>query len=275
MSERGKGISYTLTKITPELAQAWLQNANSHNRKLRDHHALALSRDMAAGRWHDTATPIKFDRNGVLLDGQHRLQAIVISGATIEMLVIRGLEPEVQDFMDTGLKRSVADALHLEGKIKYRHAAVASIARAVASLEGASGFMANDPKRRPTDALVLDTIRRDPEGFEEAAFVSQRAREQGGLRGGVIYGVAYYKLAKVDPEDAETFFQQLISGEDLRGGNPIYALRQKLLITPPSTASKTMRNELFFFIKAWNYWREKKDLRVLRWSRNEDYPEAI
>ena len=75
--------------------------------------------------------------------------------------------------------------------------------------------------------------------------------------------------------EAVAFFQQLISGENLKGGDPIYALRQKLLINPPDRSSRSMRHELFFFIKAWNYWRERKPLRVLRWARNEDDPEAV
>src|SRR5688500_13425048 len=92
--------------ITPQMAKDWLA-ANTHNRKLRDHHVVALSRDMKAGRWHDTGTPIKFDRAGVLLDGQHRLEAIVLADVPIQMWVFRGLESEVQDYMDTGLRRSV------------------------------------------------------------------------------------------------------------------------------------------------------------------------
>jgi hypothetical protein len=266
-------VTYKMTAITPELAAAWLENRNTHNRPLRDYRIAELARDMSAGRWHDTGEPIKFDYNDALLDGQHRLGAIVASGVTIEMLVIWGLQPETQDYMDIGLKRSVADSLVLEGKIKVRHAAVAAIARQMLALEaGAVG--SNDAKKRPTHAEVLDFVRNDPEGLEEAAYVQHKARDAG-LRGGMVYGLAYYMLSKVDADDAEQFFKHLIDGQGLLAGSPIYALRTKLIKDPPDRASRSVRHELFYFIKAWNAYRRNQSIVVLRWARGEDYPEAV
>lgn len=266
-------VSYDLTKITPELAAAWLENTNTRNRRIREHRVNELAKDMASGRWHDTMEPIKFDKNGVLLDGQHRLAAIVAAGVPIEMLVIRGLEPEVQDYMDIGMKRSVADSLALEGSIKSRHQTVASIARTVMMLN-TGNMTTNDPKRRPTHAEILDFVREDPEGLEEAAFVSHKCRDAG-LRGGVIYGVAYFILSKVDADDAEHFFKSLIDGENLMGGSPIYALRTKVLKDPPNSNNRSIHHDLFYFIKAWNFWRSNQKMHVLKWIRNEQYPEAI
>jgi hypothetical protein len=203
-------VTYKMTAITPELAAAWLENRNTHNRPLRDYRIAELARDMSAGRWHDTGEPIKFDYNDALLDGQHRLGAIVASGVTIEMLVIWGLQPETQDYMDIGLKRSVADSLRDAGR-----------------------------------------------------------------RGGMVYGLSYYMLSKVDADDAEQFFRHLIDGQGLLAGSPIYALRTKLIKDPPDRASRSVRHELFYFIKAWNAYRRNQSIVVLRWARGEDYPEAV
>lgn len=46
---------------------------------------------MKTGRWVLNGETICFDSNGVLRDGHHRLLAIIESGVTIEVLVVRGV----------------------------------------------------------------------------------------------------------------------------------------------------------------------------------------
>jgi hypothetical protein len=69
--------------------------------------------DMTAGEWPLTHQAIAFDEQGNILDGQHRLWAIVESGKTIEMVVGRGLAAEVRDFIDQGIPRTVVDVAKL------------------------------------------------------------------------------------------------------------------------------------------------------------------
>lgn len=80
-----------LQKITPAMAEKWLATPNTKNRKLRQRTVEAFAADMRRGKWHITHQGIAFDEAGNLLDGQHRLAAIVKSGCTIEMLVTTGL----------------------------------------------------------------------------------------------------------------------------------------------------------------------------------------
>src|SRR5437870_5147015 len=70
-------------EVGPELATRWLEG-NVHNRKLREDVVARYARDMKAGRWLLTHEPIAFNKNGdTLVDGQHRLWAVVESGATV------------------------------------------------------------------------------------------------------------------------------------------------------------------------------------------------
>jgi len=73
--------------VTPEIAAAWLTECNTHNRRLIDAHVEALAGEMKDGRWRLTHQGIAFSTNRVLLDGQHRLWAIVISEVTVPMRV--------------------------------------------------------------------------------------------------------------------------------------------------------------------------------------------
>lgn len=97
--------------VTPAKAQKWLRDANTHNRRQGD--VSSYARDMREGRWQETHEPIAFSDDGVLIDGQHRLAAIVASGATVRMLVVRGTQMETQGVIDCGRSRSLADRIKL------------------------------------------------------------------------------------------------------------------------------------------------------------------
>jgi len=73
--------------MSPPIAEVCLTQYNSHNRKLVDTHAELLAGEMRAGRWRLTHQGIAFSVNRVLLDGQHRLWAVVLSETTVPMRV--------------------------------------------------------------------------------------------------------------------------------------------------------------------------------------------
>jgi hypothetical protein len=67
------------------------------------------------GEWDLNGQTIKVSVDGALLDGQHRLEAVVHSGVTISSVVVRGLSPAARDTIDTGRRRRLADVLAIEG----------------------------------------------------------------------------------------------------------------------------------------------------------------
>ena len=62
--------------ITPGDAEQMLES-NEANRNMRARVVSAYARDMETDRWLVTGETIKIGRHGELLDGQHRLQAII------------------------------------------------------------------------------------------------------------------------------------------------------------------------------------------------------
>lgn len=68
--------------ITPELAKKYL-GGNEGNRKIRPQVVAAYMADMLNGNWNDSpdiVTPIMISREGRLIDGQHRLTAVSMTG---------------------------------------------------------------------------------------------------------------------------------------------------------------------------------------------------
>jgi len=87
----GKEPYNVVMDITPSQAFAWLEG-NTHNRPLDQAHVERLARDMKAGRWRLT----------LLVDGQHRLWAVIEADVTVPMRVFFNEPPESRHVLDTG-----------------------------------------------------------------------------------------------------------------------------------------------------------------------------
>lgn len=104
----------TLRRVTPAQATAWLRpDINRNNRGLRNDHVEYLAREITNGRWQTTHQGIAFSESGRLLDGQHRLAAIVRAGKSVDINVSEGLPEEAFEAIDCGLKRANHDRIHL------------------------------------------------------------------------------------------------------------------------------------------------------------------
>lgn len=78
--------SRTRVEIGPQEASWILEHLNPGGRRLSLSRAERLCSVMLQG-----GPPILFDFDGHLVDGQHRLQAVVLSGRKHEFLVVTGL----------------------------------------------------------------------------------------------------------------------------------------------------------------------------------------
>lgn len=96
--------------VSPEMATNWLSN-NGSNRPLRKSHLASIALAMNADQFKLTHQPIAIDARGMLLDGQHRLRAIVLTGKTVELFVCFGADRSTFDVLDTGLVRTIAERL--------------------------------------------------------------------------------------------------------------------------------------------------------------------
>jgi hypothetical protein len=100
--------------VSPEQASEYLKR-NRCNRPLRKSRIDRYAKTMTAGKWRTTHQGLCFDRRGFLVDGQHRLNALILAGVTLRFLVTRDLAPEANDGIDDGMNRSVQDVLHYKG----------------------------------------------------------------------------------------------------------------------------------------------------------------
>lgn len=110
--------------INPQKATEYLALNIERNRRVRQTLVDALARDMRSGAFVATHQGIAFDTSGKLIDGQHRLHAIIKSGKTVNMMVTRDVPASAIGKIDNGATRSIGDAM----KIKYSDNSPLSIA---------------------------------------------------------------------------------------------------------------------------------------------------
>ncbi|MFE9575760.1 hypothetical protein ACFYO1_05195 [Nocardia sp. NPDC006044] len=113
-------ITMELELIDPRKAEQYL-GKDHFNRNLRKGHYLSQASDMTAGRWQSSHMSIAFDTKGKLIDGQHRLHAIVESGSSVWLFVARNVDASVQEVIYTSAARTGADALKLSGRVDSNH----------------------------------------------------------------------------------------------------------------------------------------------------------
>lgn len=266
VANRPPAPSVEIVKVTPELATEWL-GKNIHNRSIRKTVVEKYARDMSNGAWLLNGEAIKFAADGTMIDGQHRCLAVVESSATVEMLVIRGLVSESQDTMDAGSRRTASDMLHLHGHINS--STLASTASKVSVYLRAGGRYDSRAGTGVTNHEISDLITRDPLLVSSVEY-AKHARTS--LLSPSTLAFCWWVLMRIDAEDAEEFFRGLVHGDELLRTNPVLVLRNRLADLRASTARTPERVLVALVFKAWNAYRERRQISLIRFTSNEQFP---
>lgn len=207
-----------LQEITPDQAERWLMSdTNFSNRGLRQHHVEFLAREMSESRWRTTHQGIAFGTNGRLLDGQHRLAAIVRSGLTIEMMVSVDLDPEAFRAMDGGITRANADRIHLVNDQPENRIICIAIREFLVE---------TTTNNKPSVGLIEEEFLKKDEAWmwlgREMIGVNPKLR-----KAGVLASLGLYRWVK--PEKAADFLFGYRNGSGLTTGSPVLCLRDVAL----------------------------------------------
>jgi hypothetical protein len=181
-------------EVTPAIAREWLTK-NAKNRNLRETTVMAFARDMARDAWSENHQAIAFGADGELIDGQHRLAAIVKSGRSIRFLVIKDVP---------------------------RSSMVVATCNMIAMVAIQEGL---DRVKRVSVPTVLAIAERYREGL--AYVVKNRSTVQGLRSAPVCAAVAFAYAAA--PKKTEDFYKRFSLGTGLDEESPILVLRNYLL----------------------------------------------
>ena len=96
-------------EMTPDLAASILEHNNNDNRNISAANVNHIAMQIADNCFKENPQPIVFSICGRLLNGQHRLMAIVKAGISTKIAIVLDCDPAVYEVMDIGNKRSLAD----------------------------------------------------------------------------------------------------------------------------------------------------------------------
>lgn len=118
MNILGKIIKSEIVDISPDIASKLLSTGNNDNRKIRRSSVLRYANQMSSGKWVLTHQGLALDQFDNIIDGQHRLHAVVESGVTVKMMVtvFEGRHTPLMVPMDVGLTRTTSDITGISKK---------------------------------------------------------------------------------------------------------------------------------------------------------------
>jgi hypothetical protein len=259
-------VTAKLTLITPEMAKSFLAK-NTRNRGLKISQVNALARDIAEGRWKINGDALRFAADGTMLDGQHRCFAVVKADKPVHALVVEGLESDAYDTIDIGCIRTLGDVFGQKGKARP-HACAA----AVSILEKFRSGNIYGPHRKlntESDRLI--------ESYPRIERSVEVCRNNERLMPPSILVACHYLFAEKDPQAADAFVHDVVTGAQLEEGDPVLLLRSRLVKNSVSKAKLKKEYIMALTIKAWNYRRLGDPVKTLKFAEEggpEKFPEV-
>lgn len=261
MTDTDTTIRVELVQVTPALARQWIGRNADNQRLMRGTKVDQYARDMASGNWPITGDTVKVTPDNRLIDGQHRMSAVIQADTTVHMLIAYNVPAEVMPVLDTGTARTFSDVLKISGS--PRRNIVGAIVRRIVMWErgnyvARTGGTGPSNQELPTHLEMLARYEKDPGAFDAAAGRASDV-QRGKLGAGQPAGVAYYLFSAVDHQMAHAFFDSYVSGVNLTAGHPILALRNRM--TRLGRDERLLATEqLALYVRSWNAYRENRSL---------------
>jgi len=220
---------------------------------------------MRDGQWQADGAPIRIDSQRRLLDGKHRLEAIIEADMPIEFVVISGIDSAAQLVMDTGKPRSLENHLEIHEVPNARGAASAT--RFLWDYENGVLAWRGDVKKRPyptlpqTAALYEKRASDIQDGVAQAQSVFRYVR----MSKAVLAGM-WPVLAAIDFDDASEFYDRLarkiMDGAEIDSVE-VLTRRMANQNRPSFGGLLSIRIQAAFLIKAWNSYRSGEPMSRL------------
>ena len=262
-------VKVKLETITPKKAEMMWEN-NGQNRNLSDRHVERYKRDMTNGRWGNNGETIKLSIAGEILDGQHRIKAVMESGVTVEMWVARGVEEDDACTIDSGRSRTAANVLQIKGQ---GCASLLSSSMNVVAYMLTTGKMKSGKAKMFNNSEVLEASSMLPGLYDKCKYI--KAKHSPLIATALFCGLSYL-FGKNDKVKAILYLDYLAGDDPIEGDynySGLKILRKKLIQYRANRYKKVPREIIAaLMIKAWNSFYNGTDVRALRHQLEYEFP---
>jgi len=265
--KKSRPASFEVVNVTPETAAKWLAN-RAPNRSVRQRRVRMIANDMRNGKYQFNGQPIIFDTNEKLLDGQHRLAAVVEAKIPVKFLIVRQVITEAFETIDSGATRTMGDVLGMSGE--ENGAALGAALKLLwyyRNSKGKSiGGKGSAQVQNPTHEDLIELLEKEP-GIRASGRAVKVGRALGTPS---LWVFCHYIFSKIDPTLADLFTDSLADGVNLKTTDPVYLLREQI-IKANASRRRMPRDEVAYKIfRAWNLSREGTPTSRLQIAKGGD-----
>lgn len=249
-------ITTSIDRITPVQAMAILELAGK-NRAISRTVVKRYAASMEQGDWCLNGEAIIIDDTGYLLDGQHRLHAVIESGCTIEALVVRGVDRDAFPTVDIGLKRSASSVFAMDG-----HSNTTALAAGLRLLHSWLSQGNLDTSHRAASPTELRRVLDEHPDMTLSATAAAKYRRTNMLATSAVAFTHYMFMRASDEATANEFFRMVSEGDMLALGDPCLTVRNRLIRDGAlgSARRSSTKAQIEILIRAWNAKREGRTL---------------
>ena len=260
-----KIIKTEVIDITPAMA-AKLLETNNFNRNLSKNRVENLASMMLNGTWEFNGDTIRISEKGVLLDGQHRLHALIKSNKTLKCIVVSNLPDEVFTTIDVGASRSASDFLSIDG---FKHTtSLAAAALLVFNYQNSNNPLINlQLKNKASKRELLQICRDNPDLLTAVSRVAG-SNKLNTISSPSVLSFCYFIFSKANKEKAEMFFNELEAGYYSYFNSPIAILRDRLM-TSKNTSITDRKITAALLFTTWNYFVKNRAIKLLKLPSDE------
>ncbi len=238
-------MNVSIISITPERAKSLLALRWERQRKIRTDHVTFLASEMKKGRF-DPATIelVKISGNGqtVMIDGQHALTAITVSGKSQKMILKESIVkqesevPVIFSRIDVQRKRNLGDSLYafdMKGKMSMTASYLQRLSSAIRFVEDDFGVLYKTRVGKAIEDKISDILYWEDQAYEFYKIyqsIPGDDREKAKFLNRTVFSVAIVLLRYVEnKEKVRWFLTGLVHGNDLSVRDPRLIARKKLL----------------------------------------------
>lgn len=259
--------------ITPAYA-AELLKMNTNNRAIRQSKVDALAESMRKGEWELSNDAITISEGNALLNGQHRLMAVVKSGVPCNFIVYTGAPDSTFDIMDTPSLRKVSDVIQRKGGTNTvrMQATIAAVSRWIDDYENNwETLFRFDNHARGTrrEAITYYEEHKDilTKWLNRAAQIVEKNVAL--LPTTTLAGFAVFLESKLNhsEEKIATFLKELILDGMTSNGTILYA-RKRLLRNKMKLETLKRGDDIRLLVRAWNDFCLGRQVQIIK--MNED-----
>lgn len=257
----------TIEHIGPDRASEMLAHMYQKQRNQRPGWVSRLAGEMKAHKFKLSCDAVVLVGDE-LMNGQHRLSAVVESKTTQPFLVLRTEDKKIYEIIDSGIKRTVADCIDGENKTLLSAIAmwVMKHDRGLLTCGGKGGQV----QRHILRSQVINFINKNIDEFDATVkIVSPLYAKNKFLAPSIAGGVTYLANRHTKSDSGSRFIEQVYLGT---ANDVTRTVRDRLINNRLSKQKFSTSYQIGLLIKAFKYWDDGENPGVLKITDSEEFP---